>query len=821
MRSPKRSGSATTIVATPHSDRGGAPESHLRARGTLVDSVVRHAARETPALLTPGFCLYAVGGYGRGELFPASDIDLLLLFESERAARDSASLLSPFLQKLWDAGLRVSQSVRTPVECCELHEQNVELAVSLLDARLIDGDVAMSQRFEDRLSRFFHAQRQALVRGIERLTSARHARFGGSIYHLEPNIKEVPGGLRDLQVVRWLAALGTSRDDGAGLGQARDFLFRVRCQLHWEAQRDANVLSFDRQEMLAERESVAPAVWMRQYYRHARDVFRAAARTIEAAEGHSSSLFAQIRDRTSRFSNADFSVVRGRVYVREPARLSRTPEVALQLFELVARHGVQLSLDAEQRLSAHAAAIASWLNSAPGVWPVCKRILGLPHACLALREMHECGFLTVLFPELSGIDCLVVRDFFHRYTVDEHTLVGIRALTSLPEAGEAHLKPFAGLWAECSRRSALLLAVLFHDAGKADESAGHVDGSLRLANAAVERLGVPEEERSLVRFLIARHLDLSLAMQSRDLSDPVVLESLAAAIGTVENLRALTLLTFADISAVNPTLMTPWRASQLLHVFRAVHHELTRELDTDRIAAPSGEASPRAAFLDSFPKRYERTHSGGEIEQHVAMLDRARSRGVAVALDRTNGAWKLTVLASDRPSLFASVCGTLSAFGLSILRAEAFANRRHDVLDTFVFADPLRTLELNPEERDRLLATVERVVLGKVKAEDLLRNRPRPAPPSRGAHVAPVIVFDPDASVSATLVEIVAADRPGLLFDLAHAIAELGCSIEVVLVETAAHKAMDVFYLTRDGGKLDGETRDRLRHALLDACHQG
>ena len=312
----------------------------LRARTSFVDHLVRGAAQQSPGMLAPGFCLYAVGGYGRRELFPASDVDLLLLFESERAARDSSPLLSPFLQRLWDSGLRVSQSVRTAAECCEMHEQNMELSVSLLDARLLDGDTGLARRFEDRLARFFQAQRQALVRGIVRLTSDRHARHGGTIYHLEPDIKKVPGGLRDLQVVHWLDALRTSQP-AADLDQARRFLFRVRCQLHWEAHRDANLLSFDLQETLAERDSLAPAAWMRQYYRHARDIWRAVARTTEAAEGHSSSLFAQIRDRTSRFSNADFSVVRGRVYVREPGRLSRTPELAIHLFEFVARHGTQ------------------------------------------------------------------------------------------------------------------------------------------------------------------------------------------------------------------------------------------------------------------------------------------------------------------------------------------------------------------------------------------------------------------------------------------------------------------------------------------------
>jgi [protein-PII] uridylyltransferase len=202
------------------------------------------------------------------------------------------------------------------------------------------------------------------------------------------------------------------------------------------------------------------------------------------------------------------------------------------------------------------------------------------------------------------------------------------------------------------------------------------------------------------------------------------------------------------------------------------------------------------------------------------MSRRMAESGFSVQLARTGGGWRLNVLAKDRPNLFASIAGTLSAFGLNILKAEAFANRGGDILDTFVFSDPLRNLDLNPPEVDRLKTMLERVIGGWFDVRDLLRNRPVPAPPSRGAEVEPLVTFDSEASKSATLIQITAADRPGLLYDLASRMSAAGCNIEVVLIDTEAHKAIDVFYVTSGQAKLNPQLRDKLREDLLEACRR-
>jgi [protein-PII] uridylyltransferase len=788
------------IVETRPSDflETGDAVTALAERTAFVDRLAGHI----PELPAPGVAVVAVGGYGRRQLFPHSDIDLLLLFESEKLAVANKPAIASYLQRLWDSGLRVSHSVRTVAECLEVHDRNIELNVSLLDQRYLAGDRPLYAELARRLPRFLQGSRESLIRNLTQLARERHQRFAGTFYHLEPNVKETPGGLRDFQLVCWLEQLrgATTPEPGAELQQAFRYLARIRCYLHLEAGRDQNVLSFDAQDSLAEHwQNGDAAHWMRGYYRHARTVYRAAARQLESTEAQSSSLFAQFRDRRSRLGNADFSVHRDRAHFRAPQRLDVEPGFVLSLFEFVARHGVRPSLEAEQQIEARAARLRAHFAESLPLWPELDRLLSLPFTPLAVRSMHETGVLTMVFPELEGVECLVVRDFYHRYTVDEHTLV---AMQNLAGAGP----PWHDLLAEVKNTGVLMLALLFHDSGKGSPREPHVDAGLRLAHAAMTRIQMPAQERDTVALLIRRHLDLSAAMQTRDLFDPQTLADLGHRVETVERLKALTLLTYADVSAVNPTAMTPWRAEQLWQLYLMVNAELRRELESERI-----EAVP-AAFLQGFPTRYLRTHSQPEIDAHLALEGRSRARGVAVDLKRLDAAWQLTLVASDHPGLFACAAGSI--FGMNILKAEAFANRHGQVLDTFTFEDPHRTLDLNPTEVDRLRAVAERAIAGRTDVRELLRNRPKPALPSRKARIPARVAFDGAASQTATLVEIVAEDRPGLLYDLASAISSTGANIEVVLIDTQAHRAVDVFYVTAEGGKLDESRQEKLEQAL-------
>jgi [protein-PII] uridylyltransferase len=292
---------------------------------------------------------------------------------------------------------------------------------------------------------------------------------------------------------------------------------------------------------------------------------------------------------------------------------------------------------------------------------------------------------------------------------------------------------------------------------------------------------------------------------------------LADRIGTIEQLKLLTVLTFADISAVHPGAMTPWRLEQLGQTYRIAHQELLRELETDRIiAAPEGLGSLEA-FIKGFPVRYLRTHSMEEIRAHSQLKEMSRPTGVAVDLDRQGGVYRLTIVARDTPFLFASLSGAISSFGLDIVKAEAFSNARGLILDTFVFADPHRTLDLNPSELQRLRETIEQVALGKLDVQRLLAGRPKPAKNKR-PNIKPRVYFDSQACETATLAEIIAEDRPGLLYSLASTFSSSGCNIDVVLIDTEGHKAIDVFYVASDGKKLTPELTTLLEKRLLAAC---
>ena len=772
----------------------------LDRRTEFVDQLVR----ERWAWMPKGISLVAVGGYGRRELFPYSDIDLLILTPDEKTQNAIKDPLSMFLRDLWDKGLRISQSVHTPADCNQIDATNAELAVSLLDRRFLAGDESLFRQIKD--------PRAELGRNIAELTKERHNRFQNTIYHLEPNVKDAPGGLRDLQVLRWFARLGAA--DGQMTPVFPDeieVLFEIRCFLHYLAGRDDNKFSFERQDEIATlMGAVSPEDLMRRYYLAVRGISRLANRRLESFEAKRSSLFSQFRDRTSRLSNSDFSIVHGEVYFRSSTAIQTDPKVVLRLFEFLAHHDLPLATAAEERVQQGLEVFGTWIESHQPVWPAFRSILRQPHGPKALRAMHDCGALQTIFPELHEMDALVIRDFYHRYTVDEHTLVAIQTVLALrSKPGDM----FADLAAESDDLDLLATALLFHDVGKGSPDEGHVEVSRRIAESALKRVGIDERDWGMVSFLIGSHLEMSAMMNGRDLSDPVTHREMASKTGTVERLKLLTLLTYGDISAVNPSAMTPWRKQLLWKLYSQTYTELTREL-TARIHQPDIAANPALVqFLEGLPPRYLRTHSEEEIGKHLRMEREGGHRGVQVSL-RKSAAWILTVVAGDRPYLFSATAADLSSFGFNILKAEAFSNARGTVIDTFSFADPARNLDLNPGEKDDVVRTVTRAIRGEITIDNLLRRRPK-IKPDPHAIAASRVNVDNQASAAATLIEMTAQDRPGLLYDVSAVISKRCANIEVVLVTTEARKAIDVFYVTKIGAKLKDEEAKDLADAIL------
>ena len=467
----------------------GDPRPVVKNRTALVDAIVMEAcARSLQPAFGEGLALLAVGGYGRRDLYPYSDVDLLLLVRRAVDSRAAKDAISEFLRNVWDCGLRASHSVRTVEECSAVQEGNFELTVSLLDERILAGDRELYLSLRERFSKFLSAERRDLTRRMCRMGRARHARFHNTIYRLEPDIKEAPGGMRDLQTVAWLRKLRDPSSISAAEAEddphAAEFLSAVRCFLHFRSSRDNNLLNFEAQdEISAARFSPwpDPAEWMRAYYRNASLIFHAAEYQLEASESQDRSLLANFRDWRSRLSNSEFTVSRDLVFVRNLQELEVNPELSLHLFLFVARHGIPLARETERRLVAHLTVWSKHFHDRPPKAAFWREFLNLPFAPDALRAMRATGFLSVILPEWERIDHLVVRDFYHQYTVDEHTIVTLDALAALVAAKDGVEKRFAGLAAESSEQLWLLkLALLLHDVGK---------GSGEDHSAAAARLG--------------------------------------------------------------------------------------------------------------------------------------------------------------------------------------------------------------------------------------------------------------------------------------------------------------------------------------------
>ncbi len=826
---------------------------NVAATSALTDGVVTRCFDETFVdAERSGVSLVAVGGYGRAQLFPHSDVDLLLLVERPGQTAAYKDQVSALLTELWDADLRVSHSVRSPAECTRVAPDNAELNISLLDTRFLAGDQSLYEDLRYRqLPRFYLREQRTLLNNLVELAHQRHVLAGQTIYHLEPDVKEYPGGLRDFQLACWIAQLTNMSavllpeseeclptENAELLAEAKRFLFSVRSHLHYFRGRDKNKLDFESQDEVAGagagkafRSAQNTSEWMRDYFRNVRVIYRLAMRMIEENATQGQSLFTFFRDRKSRLSNNDFVVRRGRVYLRGSQALTAQPELMPPLFAFVSRHGVPLAVETEKRVEKAVEGFTAYAREGRDLWPVIAEILSLPFAYEALTAMHETGALTALFPEFENIDCLVVRDFYHRFTVDEHTFVTIQTLHDLGSAEDPLTQRYVRLAAELDRPEVLHFALLFHDVGKgAPKSGGHSERSLELADIAMERIQMEEGDRETVRFLIRHHLAMSQTMSGRDLRAPETIEQTAALAETTERLKALTLMTFADISAVNPKAMTDWRKELLWQLYITTDRALSRDVEEHRIHVDASEALMEQAsdderdalreFLEGFPRRYLRTHRTEQILEQFWLSLTLKKKSAAASLTRRNSLYEVVVIARDRPFLFASLCATFSGFGLNIEKAEAFANENGLVLDTFVVSDPGRSLELNPGEDTRVKKALIETAKGTADSDEL-PARENPFGGKRRPGFKPIVSYDNDTSPRATLFHVNAEDRTGLLFDLAAKFSQHECNIEVVLIDTQGHRALDVFYLVGpDGRKLPADACEQLKSELIEAVSE-
>ncbi len=853
-----------------------------------------------PAETKPPLAILAVGGFGRGTLAPGSDTDLLFLLPDFKPGRAKAALSQAGLGKntsspkpvppsasaapegdknpgaaiaqtllygLWDLKLKLGHAARTIDESLQAARADVTIRTALLETRLIAGDETLYAEFLKRFEKeVVTGKTVPFVAAKLAEREARHTRAGRSRYLVEPNIKEGKGGLRDLQTLAWITQyvfrvknLGdlvvqgvfTAREV-ALFRRCEEFLWRVRCHMHFVAGRAEERLNFDLQQVLAVRMAYSTRGplsqverFMRHYFLVAKEVGDLSAILSAELEARAqkpqailSRMVGRLTHRRKKLADThDFVLDSGRLTLASPEVLTRDPVNLIKLYWYADRDQIAIHPDAMRQVTLCLRHADESLRQNAQANRLFLDILTSPRAPeIVLRRMHEAGLLGRFIPDFARIQAMMQFSMYHHYTVDEHTLYCLGFLTQAERGGAENDYPLAHLlMGQIHNRRALYVALFLHDIGKGRPEAHEVVGA-RIARILCPRFGLSAQETETVAWLVENHLLLSQVAQSRDIGDPRTIASFAASVQSLERLRLLLILTFCDIRGVGPGVWNNWKGQLLSALYRETEMALSGEYSalerSERIAAAQRALAEQLADWDarSFSAYAQRHNAAYWIKVdlqnqvlHAKMLRAAEQSGERFAVeartDAARGVTELTVMAIDHPRLLSILFGACAAAGANIVEAQIFTTLDGMALDTIAIS---RAFERDDDELRRAERVARHMVAtlkGEAHLPDMIATRTIHDKRANAFSVAPEVLIDNELSAKATVVEVTGLDRPGLLYALTRAIGQQNLNIFSARILTYGEKAVDVFYLTDlTGGKITHAARQqKLRHALLEA----
>ena len=827
-----------------------------RERTVIVDEFIKQALSRYGYPELEGVSIVALGGYGREELSPYSDIDLLFLHRE--GSKDLAEeVVERLLYLLWDTKMDVGNCTRSLGECRELSmdRNDVTILSSLLDSRFICGDRALYDDLENEIygEVLPKISRDFIRRKIEE-RDTRGERYGKTLYILEPNVKEGRGGLREFQTAMWIAQANykaksfeevlqrgfVSEKEYRVMRKCINFLLLVRAQLHYQAKKREDNLSFELQTQVAKsfgyREGKLRAVekFMRIYYLRAAVVVQQSRRLTEKC----TRAYAR-RRLTKKAVHLDHGFTIQGKYLSVTSRNVFSEDFCnfLRAFEYADRHSVEFSEYLELLMGEQVARIDEKVRNDPEFNRIFLRLLRFgKDVSKMLLKMNEIRLLGRFIPEFAKIVCMVQFDSYHVYTVDIHSIFMVREIERLINYEYEKKFPFLTKVAESLvKKHVLFLACLFHDMGKG-QGGSHAQKGAAMIPKIAERMGLGASDAEQLEFLVRHHLAMVHFSQRRDLDDPVVLKRLAKSIPNEETLSLLYLLTFADIRSVGPDVWKDWTGMLLQELYvktlrqmsagtyrRKTEEEWMEKMTSDIVADAAGEIPERKVMktLKKMPVSYFSQFSRQNILRHVKLINSTEEE-FATEVIRYEGYDEFTVCAPDRKGIFSVFCGILSANGLNILGARIVTTLDKKAFDVFYVE---RTDYLTEEEYAEVWKKVDKnlnkVLRGDVEVDDLVERRRRNYS-SYGRKIPeypPEIVFDNESSEKATVMEVYAHDREGLLYSITKTIAEMELSIDYAKISTRADQVADTFYV-RDsrGRKVSGAKKlKKIEDSLISA----